>query len=121
LSGGALFLLLAKLSKLFVNRPVSEGENEWHNYAGYRYEHKQAQRPMVAGFGEYLAIDDRLDNEYHCRYYQSKQQDRYYDDRAKGIKHLFRIGVRAIHFVFLSVNWLFQVFNTGNNIAGIGF
>ena len=62
LSGRNFVLLPAELLELSVNRPLAKSENERHNYAGDWNEHKQAQCPMVAGFVEYAAKDDRLDN-----------------------------------------------------------
>ena len=45
-------MLLAKLLELFFNWPLVKGEDKGHKYIGYGDEHKQAQGPAVAGFGE---------------------------------------------------------------------
>ena len=96
-------MLSAELLEFSVNRPLAKSENERHNYAGDWNEHKQAQRPMVAGFVEYPAKDDRLNNKYRCCYCQNKEHDNYGDARAKGVKNSFRIEVRIFHFIFLSL------------------
>jgi hypothetical protein len=54
--------LLAELSQLSLYRPSPKGKDERHNYTGYWNEHKQTEGPMVTGFGEYAAEDDRLDD-----------------------------------------------------------
>jgi hypothetical protein len=70
LSPGRGFARLpAKLLKLFVNRPFAECKNKQHNYTGYRHQHKQAQSPVVAGFREYPAKDDRF-NDNDSRQYR---------------------------------------------------
>jgi len=53
--------LPAELSQLFLDRPSPKGKDKRHNYTGYWNEHKQTEGPMVTGFGEYTAENDRFD------------------------------------------------------------
>jgi hypothetical protein len=89
--------------QLFLDRPSPKGKDKGHNYTGYRNERKQTEGPIVTGFGEYTAEDDRFDDKNGKPDGYKKERDDQDEDRADNRQQLVRGNVRTAHFTSLSV------------------